>query len=142
MILLNNVKSTEGSTFNRKRIGRGQGSGQGTQAGKGHKGQKARAGGAIRNGFEGGQTPTYRRLPKFGFNPINRNRNSIVAINVHDIFIKFGTENEVSLSLIKSWKKLNDKQVVKIVGCLEESNVKLNLNGCRFSKSIGDKFNS
>ncbi|MDH4466919.1 MAG: 50S ribosomal protein L15 [Bacteriovoracaceae bacterium] len=67
MITLNNLKPAEGSTKTRKRIGRGQGSGWGTQAGKGHKGQKARKGGTIRLGFEGGQTPTYRRLPKRGF---------------------------------------------------------------------------
>lgn len=66
MITLNNL-SSPGSTKNRKRIGRGHGSGQGTQAGKGHKGQKARTGGVVRLGFEGGQTPTYRRLPKVGF---------------------------------------------------------------------------
>ncbi len=66
MITLNNL-SSPGSTKDRKRIGRGHGSGQGTQAGKGHKGQKARTGGVVRLGFEGGQTPTYRRLPKVGF---------------------------------------------------------------------------
>lgn len=67
MITLGNLKPAEGSKKERKRIGRGQGSGWGTQAGKGHKGQKARTGGTIRLGFEGGQTPTYRRLPKRGF---------------------------------------------------------------------------
>ncbi len=67
MLKLNNLQSTPGTTRDNKRIGRGQGSGQGTQAGKGHKGQKARAGGGIRLGFEGGQMPMYRRLPKVGF---------------------------------------------------------------------------
>lgn len=64
MITLNTLKPAKGSTHSRKRIGRGHGSGQGTQAGKGHKGQKARAGAHIRIGFEGGTTPLYRRLPK------------------------------------------------------------------------------
>ena len=67
MLTLNNLKSPKGSTRNKKRLGRGQGSGQGTQAGKGHKGQKARSGGGIALGFEGGQMPLYRRLPKKGF---------------------------------------------------------------------------
>lgn len=67
MLKLNNLKSPKGATRKRKRIGRGQGSGQGTQAGKGHKGQKARSGGGIALGFEGGQMPLYRRLPKKGF---------------------------------------------------------------------------
>lgn len=66
MLTLNNLKSP-GATRNTKRIGRGQGSGWGTQAGKGHKGQKARAGGGVMLGFEGGQMPLYRRLPKRGF---------------------------------------------------------------------------
>lgn len=68
MMNLKNLVSPKGAHKNTKRIGRGQGSGQGTQAGKGHKGQKARNGGGIRIGFEGGQMPLYRRLPKVGFN--------------------------------------------------------------------------
>jgi large subunit ribosomal protein L15 len=67
MLTLKTLKSPKGAHKNIKRIGRGQGSGQGTQAGKGHKGQKARSGGGIRIGFEGGQMPLYRRLPKVGF---------------------------------------------------------------------------
>ncbi len=67
MLTLNNLKSPKGAHRNTKRIGRGQGSGWGTQAGKGHKGQKARSGGGVMLGFEGGQMPIYRRLPKRGF---------------------------------------------------------------------------
>ena len=68
MLRLNNLKSPKGSHRKKKRIGRGQGSGWGTQAGKGHKGQKARKGGGKTiSGFEGGQMPVYRRLPKKGF---------------------------------------------------------------------------
>jgi large subunit ribosomal protein L15 len=67
MLTLNNLKSPKGAHRNVKRIGRGQGSGWGTQAGKGHKGQKARAGSSVRTGFEGGNLPLYMRLPKKGF---------------------------------------------------------------------------
>ncbi|MCT4642262.1 MAG: 50S ribosomal protein L15 [Bacteriovoracaceae bacterium] len=67
MLTLNNIKSPKGAHRNTKRIGRGQGSGWGTQAGKGHKGQKARSGGGVRLGYEGGQMPIYMRLPKRGF---------------------------------------------------------------------------
>lgn len=67
MLTLNNLRSPKGAVRKNKRIGRGQGSGWGTQAGKGHKGQKARTGGGIPLGFEGGQMPLYRRLPKRGF---------------------------------------------------------------------------
>lgn len=67
MLTLSTLKSPKGATRKSKRIGRGQGSGWGTQAGKGHKGQKARSGGGVMLGFEGGQMPIYRRLPKRGF---------------------------------------------------------------------------
>jgi large subunit ribosomal protein L15 len=71
MSLLSNLKPAKGSTFSKKRVGRGIGSGLGGTAGKGHKGQKARTGGRVRWGFEGGQTPLMRRLPKFGFSNVN-----------------------------------------------------------------------
>lgn len=71
MSLLSELKPAKGSTFYRKRVGRGIGSGLGGTAGKGHKGQKARTGGRVRWGFEGGQTPLMRRLPKFGFSNAN-----------------------------------------------------------------------
>ena len=67
MLTLNNISGTPGSNKNTKRIGRGHGSGQGTQAGKGHKGQKARKSGHVRTGFEGNNLPLYMRLPKRGF---------------------------------------------------------------------------
>jgi large subunit ribosomal protein L15 len=67
MKLLNSLKPTEGATHYRKRVGRGIGSGLGGYSGKGGKGQTQRSGGGIRRGFEGGQTPLHRRLPKFGF---------------------------------------------------------------------------
>lgn len=65
---LHNLKPAEGSKKRRKRLGRGEASGKGKTSGKGHKGQKARSGGGIRIGFEGGQMPLYRRVPKRGFN--------------------------------------------------------------------------
>ncbi len=70
MSLLASLKPKWGATGYRKRVGRGNGSGLGGTAGKGHKGQKARAGGRVRWGFEGGQTPMSRRLPKFGFSNV------------------------------------------------------------------------
>ena len=75
---LNEIKDNEGSTKNRKRLGRGIGSGSGKTAGRGVKGQKARSGVAI-NGFEGGQMPIYRRLPKRGFNNIFRSDFVVVS---------------------------------------------------------------
>ena len=69
---LSTLKPAEGSTKNRKRIGRGQGSGRGGTSTRGHKGAKSRSGYSRKIGFEGGQMPLYRRLPKFGFKNINR----------------------------------------------------------------------
>ena len=70
MSVLSNLRPKKGSTHSRKRVGRGTGSGLGGTAGKGDKGQKARTGGRVRWGFEGGQTPLMRRLPKFGFSNV------------------------------------------------------------------------
>ena len=80
---LNTLKPALGSTKNRKRIGRGTGSGHGKTATKGHKGQKARSGGSIKPGFEGGQMPMQRRLPKRGFLPIHSTE--YVVINLYQL---------------------------------------------------------
>src|SRR5689334_8622600 len=78
---LGNLSPAKGSNKNTKRLGRGSASGQGKTAGKGHKGQKARKGGGPRPGFEGGQTPLYRRLPKFGFsNASNKKEYHLVGL--------------------------------------------------------------
>ena len=77
---LHELSPAEGATKKSKRIGRGHGSGWGKTAGKGHKGQKARSGGSIRPGFEGGQMPLQRRIPKRGFNNIFAK--NIIAVNV------------------------------------------------------------
>lgn len=83
---LNSLKPAIGSTKNRKRIGRGTGSGHGKTACKGHKGQKARSGGNIEPGFEGGQMPMQRRLPKRGFNPLNRKEYVLVNLGQLEAF--------------------------------------------------------
>ena len=83
---LNNLRPSIGSTKNRKRIGRGTGSGHGKTATKGHKGQKARSGGSIKAGFEGGQMPLQRRLPKRGFTPLDRIVFSLVNVSQLDVY--------------------------------------------------------
>ena len=79
-VTLSTLRPPKGSTRNRKRVGRGPGSGKGKTAGRGHKGHKARSGGSTNPGFEGGQMPMYRRLPKRGFH--NPNRVAAQAVNV------------------------------------------------------------
>jgi len=86
MMELNSLKPAIGSTKNRKRIGRGIGSGHGKTATKGHKGQKARSGGNVEPGFEGGQMPMQRRLPKRGFNPLSRKEYALVNLGQMEVF--------------------------------------------------------
>lgn len=97
---LNSLKPAIGSTKNKKRIGRGTGSGHGKTATKGHKGQKARSGGSIKAGFEGGQMPMQRRLPKRGFTPLMRKEYAVVNIGQLDIF-EAGTSVDME-ALLKS----------------------------------------
>lgn len=99
MLTLRTLKSTKGAHKNIKRIGRGQGSGQGTQAGKGHKGQKARTGGGIRIGFEGGQMPLYRRLPKVGFSNAAF-KTEYAVLNLEKLAAKFDKETVTRETLV------------------------------------------
>jgi large subunit ribosomal protein L15 len=80
---LNELTPSPGSKKNRKRIGRGQGSGHGGTSGKGHKGQNSRSGGGVRPGFEGGQMPLHRRLPKRGF--FNKFSTQVAEVNLRDL---------------------------------------------------------
>jgi len=80
------LRPVEGSTKKRKRIGRGPGSGHGKTATKGHKGQKARSGGSVKAGFEGGQMPMQRRLPKRGFNPLKKKVFALVKLSQLDTY--------------------------------------------------------
>lgn len=86
MLNLSNLSPYPGATKQRKRIGRGQGTGQGKQAGRGHKGFKARSGSSISPGFEGGQMPLHRRLPKRGFTNIFKKEYGIVNLKDLEIF--------------------------------------------------------
>ncbi|MCK4690541.1 MAG: 50S ribosomal protein L15 [Desulfuromonadales bacterium] len=83
---LSNLKPVPGSTKNRKRIGRGAGSGTGKTSGKGHKGQNARSGGGVKPGFEGGQMPLQRRLPKRGFTSLNKKVYALINLRDLDAF--------------------------------------------------------
>ena len=111
-MLASNLKSACGSTKNVKRIGRGQGSGTGKTAGKGHKGQRARSGYNVKRGFEGGQQPIQRRLPKVGF---HSKIEKPYVINVDKI--KVSELSEITIESIKSIHKLSKKVCkVKLIG--------------------------
>ena len=119
----------------RKRVGRGVGSGLGKTSGKGHKGQKARSGGGVRRGFEGGQTPLYRRLPKRGFTNIHAKNYTEVTLTMLN---KAKTEEVTAESLLADGiiSKINDGIVVIGTGSLEK---KLNVKAKRFTKSAQEK---
>jgi large subunit ribosomal protein L15 len=84
--MLNELKPVDGARKARKRVGRGTASGQGKTAGKGTKGQKARSGGGTRPGFEGGQLPLFQRIPKRGFNNVNRKEYAVVNLDDLNLF--------------------------------------------------------
>lgn len=119
----------------RKRLGRGIGSGLGKTSGKGHKGQKARSGGGVRRGFEGGQTPLYRRLPKRGFNNIHAKNYTEVTLTMLN---KATTEEVTAESLIKDniISKANDGIVILATGKLDK---KLTVKAVRFTKAAKEK---
>ena len=117
---LNELKRLKSTTKNVKRVGRGIGSGKGKTSGSGHKGQKARSGVAI-NGFEGGQMPLHRRLPKFGFNNVNNTR--YVELNLEDLQSiinknKINEDQTISIKLLKDLSIIKNKnsQKLKILG--------------------------
>jgi len=117
MLTLNNLSSPKGAHRNTKRIGRGQGSGQGTQAGKGHKGQKARSGGGVRPGFEGGNMPLYMRLPKRGFKNFLF-RTNYAEISLAQLEAKFDGGEVTKEALIEKGllKGINKRRPVKVLG--------------------------
>lgn len=133
---LSNLKPAEGSKHSDNfRRGRGHGSGNGKTAGKGHKGQKARSG-APRIGFEGGQMPLYRRIPKRGFT--NRNTKEIVAINV-SVLDRFDNGATVDVeALIEAGVIKNPKDGVKILGNGELTK-KLTVKVNAFSETAKEK---
>jgi len=119
---LSNLKPAEGSIKTRKRIGRGQGSTRGGTSTRGHKGQKSRSGYSRKAGFEGGQMPIYRRLPKFGFKNINRKEYQGINIDViqaladkgitaidHKVFVEYGLAGKNELVKILGRGELKAK---------------------------------
>ena len=119
-----------------KRVGRGHGSGNGKTAGKGHKGQNARSGGGVRIGFEGGQMPLARRIPKRGFNNIFATKYAVVNVSELNKF-KDGTVVDTELLIASGLvKKVNDG--VKILGN-GELTAKLTVKAAKFSQSAIEK---
>ena len=132
----NTLKPALGSTKNRKRIGRGAGSGHGKTATKGHKGQKARSGGSIKAGFEGGQVPLQRRLPKRGFTSRNKIVFSVVNVQQLDVF-ESGTKIDNAL-LVQNGLIKNCDSMVKILGTGDLTK-SISIVASKLSQSAKDK---
>ena len=131
---LGELKPAEGKV-SRRRVGRGIGSGLGKTSGRGHKGQKARSGGGVRRGFEGGQTPLYRRLPKRGFTNINAKNYTEVTLTM----LNKSTVSDVTAETLLAEGiigKINDGIVVLGNGNLEK---KLTVKATRFTKAAAEK---
>lgn len=134
---LSNLRPAIGSTKNRKRIGRGAGSGTGKTAGKGHKGQKARSGGSVKPGFEGGQMPLQRRLPKRGFTPLDKKVYAL--INLRDLQAQFEAGAVVDLEALGKAgliKKIQDGIKILADGDLDKA---LTVRAHKFSQAAQAK---
>jgi len=134
---LNNLKPTKGSTHKKKRVGRGPGSGLGKTAGRGHKGQKSRSGYSSRPGFEGGQMPLQRRLPKRGFTNIFKKE--WIEISLAKIEASFGADDEVTPEILHTRGLIKKaKHDLVILGTGEVTKA-LKISAHRFTKTAKDK---
>ena len=131
---LNNIQPASGATHNSKRIGRGQGSGKGGTATKGHKGQKARAGYSQKIGFEGGQMPLQRRLPKFGFNNISRKEYRGINLDTIQALVDAKNLTEVTKEVLVQYGLSSKNDLVKILGRGELKSA-FSISAHKFTKS-------
>lgn len=132
---LHNIKPAKGSTSNSKRVGRGQGSGKGGTAKKGHKGQKSRSGYSRKIGFEGGQMPIQRRLPKFGFNNISRkDYRGINLDTLQQLIDTKGIKGDITLDVLVENGLASKNDLVKVLGRGELTS-SVSVSAHKFTKS-------
>lgn len=135
---LHNLKPRPGAKHRVKRLGCGESSGLGKTSGRGHKGQKSRSGGGVRPGFEGGQMPLHRRLPKRGFNN-TRFQDKIAVVNVADLDGRFEDGATVNMESLKEARLVKGTyDAVKVLGDGELTK-KLTVEGCKVSASAKEK---
>jgi large subunit ribosomal protein L15 len=134
---LNNLRAPKGSTHKKKRVGRGPGSGLGKTAGRGEKGQKSRSGYSAKIGFEGGQMPLHRRLPKRGFTNIFKKE--WIEVNLSSLEQHFAADDEVTPELLRERGLIKKaKRDVVVLGTGEISKA-LRISAHRFTKSAREK---
>ena len=132
---LNTLKPAAGSTHNSKRIGRGEGSGKGGTSTKGHKGQKSRSGYSQKIGFEGGQMPLQRRLPKFGFNNVNRKQYKGINLDTLQTLIdNHNIQGDITRDVMIEHGLISRRDLVKILG-RGEFKAAVNIYADKFTKS-------
>jgi large subunit ribosomal protein L15 len=131
---LSNLKPAKGSVKGKKRLGRGQGSGKGGTSTRGHKGQKSRSGYSKKVGFEGGQMPLQRRVPKFGFTNINRKEFKAINIATLQALAEKKNLSEITVDTLRDAGLVQKSTLVKILG-EGELKTKLNVKAHAFSKS-------
>ncbi|RFC55436.1 50S ribosomal protein L15 [Brumimicrobium aurantiacum] len=129
---LNNLKPAKGSTHRQRRIGRGQGSGYGGTATRGHKGAKSRSGYSKKIGFEGGQMPLQRRAPKYGFTNINRVEYKAVNLDVIQQLVDRKNLTEINPEVLRANGLLGNRELVKILG-RGELTAKISVSAHKFS---------
>ena len=131
---LNNLKPAAGSTHSRRRIGRGQGSGLGGTSTRGHKGAKARSGYKRKIGFEGGQMPLQRRVPKFGFKNINHKEYVAVNLSSLQVLAEEKGLTKIGIAELKAARLVSGSKLVKILG-KGELTAKVDVEANAFSKT-------
>lgn len=135
---LNNMQPAAGATHNSKRIGRGQGSGKGGTSTKGHKGQKSRSGYSQKIGFEGGQMPLQRRLPKFGFNNVNRKEYKGINLDTIQTLIDTkGISGDITKEVLVQNGLASKNDMIKILG-RGELKANVSISADKFTKSASE----
>lgn len=131
---LNNLKPASGATHSEKRIGRGHGSGGGGTATRGHKGAKSRSGYSKKIGFEGGQMPLQRRVPKFGFKNINRVEYKAINLDAIQSIVDRKNITDITLDVLRDNGLVSRNDLVKILG-RGELKAKVNITAHKFSST-------
>jgi large subunit ribosomal protein L15 len=134
---LSKLKPADGSTHSKKRVGRGHGTGQGTQAGRGHKGAQSRSGYSFKRGFEGGQMPLHRRVPKRGFH--NPFRVEYAVVNLDDLTKRFDEGTEVTPEAIRKSGLVRDARLPIKVLARGDVSKKLSVQAHKFSGKAAEK---
>jgi large subunit ribosomal protein L15 len=134
---LSNLKPADRSKHAKKRVGRGHGSGQGTQAGRGHKGAQSRSGYSFKRGFEGGQMPLHRRVPKRGFH--NQFRTEYVVVNLDSLDARFDAETVITPELLREVGLISSTRGLVKVLARGDISKKLTVRAHKFSGKAADK---